>query len=345
MADEQERRPSPGTPDAAEETAPAKRILIVDDDQTVLESLSDFLQFHGFAVRAAPGASQGMQALAENDFDLVICDLVMPGMDGIALIKLIRESGKEVPLLVMTGFASIEYAVESMKAGAADFITKPLKLDHVMLIVNRVLETRSLRKMAQEREYYKDLSNSDGLTQISNFRHFNHLLRVEIDRQRRYHRPLTLLMIDIDDFKKTNDRHGHLIGDMVLIKIAGLLKSQIRGCDFVARYGGDEFTIILPEVSQKEALAVGRRIQKAIELHKFQSPDYKDIGSISVTIGIASFPQDAPDAKELVARADRAMYAGKSAGKNCICLFGDEQNVIRPQHRERGEGGAAGSSV
>lgn len=314
---------------ASGESSPPKRILVVDDDDTVRESLSDFLEFHEFAVTAVASASQALQAVAQNEYDLIISDLVMPKMDGIALVKSIRDTGKDVPFLVMTGFASIEYAVESMKAGATDFLTKPLKYDHVMLIVNRVLETCALRKMASEREYYKDLSNSDGLTKISNYRHFNHVLQLEIDRQRRYHRSLTLLLIDIDDFKKTNDRYGHLMGDMVLIKIAVLLTAEIRGFDFVARYGGDEFTVILPEVTGKEALAVGRRIMKAISLHEFKSPEHKDIGSIGVTIGIATFPKDAADAQDLVAKADRAMYAGKSAGKNCLCVFGEEANIIR----------------
>ncbi len=313
----------------AGEPAQARSILIVDDEETVRESLGDFLEFHDFSITLADSAARALEILAKKDFDLVISDLVMPHMDGIALIKAIREAGKDVPLLVMTGFASIEYAVESMKAGATDFITKPLKFDHVMLIVSRVLETCSLRKMAQEREYYKDLSNSDGLTKISNYRHFNHVLQLEVDRQRRYGRPLTLLIIDIDDFKKTNDRFGHLIGDMVLIKIAALLTAEIRGFDFVARYGGDEFTVILPEASEREAVAVGRRIMKAIGMHEFQSPEHKDIGSISVTIGIASFPKDAAEGQDLVAKADRAMYAGKSAGKNCLCIFGDEPSIVR----------------
>jgi len=306
-----------------------RRILVVDDDETVRESLKDFLEFHDFTVVAVDGAARALEHVTGGQFDLVISDLVMPQMDGIALIKAVRESGIDVPLLVMTGFASIEYAVESMKAGATDFITKPLKFDHVMLIVNRVLETETLRRLAREREYYKDLSNSDGLTQIGNYRHFHHVLRLEIDRQKRYGRPLPLLMIDIDDFKRTNDRYGHLIGDMVLIKIASLLRDEVRGFDFVARYGGDEFTVILPEVSEKAAVAVGRRIMRAIALQEFSSPEYKDIGPVSVTLGIASFPRDAGDAQGLVAKADRAMYAGKSAGKNCLCVFGDEKNIVR----------------
>jgi two-component system, cell cycle response regulator len=329
MAEQPKPPAAAGRAAAAGEPAPPKKILIVDDDETVRESLNDFLEFHDFVVTAVASAAQALETMASNEFDLVISDLVMPKMDGIALVKSIRDSGKDVPFLVMTGFASIEYAVESMKAGATDFLTKPLKFDHVMLIIKRVLETSALRKMAREREYYKDLSNSDGLTKISNYRHFNHVLQLEIDRQRRYHRPLTLLMIDIDDFKKTNDRYGHLMGDMVLIKIAALLTAEIRGFDFVARYGGDEFTIILPEVSEREALPVGRRIMKSIGTHEFKSPEHKDIGSVGVTIGIASFPKDALEGQDLVAKADRAMYAGKSAGKNCLCVFGDEANIIR----------------
>jgi diguanylate cyclase (GGDEF)-like protein len=329
MADDQDPLRLPAASVPGGDPAMAKRILVVDDDDTVREALKDFLELYDFAVTAVDNARQALEAVARDEFDLVISDLVMPKMDGIALIKAIREAGKDVPLLVMTGFASIEYAVESMKAGATDFITKPLKFDHVMLIINRVLETSALRQMAREREYYKDLSNSDGLTQIGNYRHFNHVLQVEIDRQRRFSRPLTLLLIDIDDFKKTNDRFGHLIGDMVLIKIAALLKDEVRGFDFVARYGGDEFTVILPEVPEKAALAVGRRIMKSIGLHEFRSPEYKEIGQVTVTIGIASFPKDAATAQDLVAKADRAMYAGKSAGKNCLCVFGEEKAIIR----------------
>jgi len=307
---------------------PEKKILIVDDDPAARESLEEFLCLNRFTAMAVSNAPDALNILSKTDIDLVLTDLVMPDMDGISMTKAIRAMNKDIPVLVMTGFASIEYAVEAIRAGATDFITKPLKLDHVVFIINRVLETRSLRLKAQETDFYKDLSNRDELTKISNYRHFNYVLQVEIDRQLRYHRPLTLLVIDIDDFKKCNDTHGHLTGDLVLVKVASLLTAQVRGCDFVARYGGDEFTVILPEIGDKEALAVCRRIMKSIELCEFQSFEKENIGLLTVTIGIASFPQSAKDSQDLVEKADRAMYAGKKAGKNCICIFGDEITVF-----------------
>jgi two-component system cell cycle response regulator len=316
-----------------------KKILIVEDDQVARESLEEFLQLSCFEVLAVGNAPEALEILRREEYDLVLTDLVMPDMDGISMTKAVREFRKDTPVLVMTGFASIEYAVEAIKAGATDFITKPLKFDHVLLIINRVLETRSLREKARETEFYKELSNRDELTKISNYRHFNYILQLEVDRQIRYHRPLTLLIIDIDDFKKCNDTHGHLTGDLVLVKVASLLTSQIRGCDFVARYGGDEFTVILPEISDKEALAVCRRIMKSIGQCEFQSFEKENIGPLSVTIGIASFPQNAGDSKELVEKADRAMYAGKKAGKNCICIFGDEINVLRSPNSPPGKAG------
>ncbi len=308
---------------------PEKKILIVEDDPVVRDSLEEFLRLNSFTVLAVNNAPEALKILMKTDFDLVLTDLVMPDMDGISMTKAIRSLNKDIPVLVMTGFASIEYAVEAIKAGATDFITKPLKLDHVVFIINRVLETRSLRIKAQETEFYKELSNRDELTKISNYRHFNYVLQLEIDRQLRYHRPLTLLIIDIDDFKKCNDNHGHLTGDLALVKVASLLTSQIRACDFVARYGGDEFTVILPEISDKEALAVCRRIMSSIEQCEFQSFDKENIGPLSVTIGIASFPKNAKDSNELVEKADQAMYAGKKAGKKCICTFGDKINIER----------------
>lgn len=127
-----------------------KKILVVEDDQVAREMLEEFLQMNCFTVLAVSSAPEALKILVKTDFDLVLTDLVMPDMDGISMTKAIRDLKKDIPVLVMTGFASIEYAVEAIKAGATDFITKPLKLDHVVFIINRVLEARALRIKAQE---------------------------------------------------------------------------------------------------------------------------------------------------------------------------------------------------
>jgi len=302
------------------------RILIVEDEEDASITLEELLKMKNYEVQAVANAKEALEILAISSFDLIISDLLMPKTDGIALTKAVREMGIETPLVVMTGFASVEHAVESMKAGASDFITKPFNADQIQIIINRTLNAKRLEKLAQEREFYKNLSNIDGLTDLSNYRYFYQLLESEIERQKRYKRPVSLMMIDVDNFKSYNDKFGHLIGDLILKQIAFLIKKATRGCDFVARYGGEEFVVILPETPEKEAAVLGERILLAIEQFEFQTPEGQDIGKVTVTIGVATYPADAQGQKELIEKSDQALYQGKRAGKNCIVVYG-AQNI------------------
>jgi len=305
------------------------RILVVDDEEDLRLTMADILQLNQLEVVTVASATGALEMLEKSAFDLVLTDLVMPRMDGIALTKAIKEMGLDIPVIVMTGFGSIEHAVESMKAGASDFVTKPFTPDYVIHIIKRVLETRHLREIAQERDYYKELSDIDGLTGIGNYRYFNQMLQIEVERQKRHNRPLALMVIDIDDFKRFNDSYGHLVGDQVLVQIAFLLRRSIRGTDFVARYGGEEFMVILPEISEKEAIRVGERILSSIKDFKFRTPDERTVGGVTVTIGLSSFPEDTMDRLELITKADQALYQGKRAGKGCLCVYNQPNNIIR----------------
>ncbi len=304
-------------------------ILIVDDEDDIRLMLQDFLTLEGYVVFTAQNAQQALEVLETTLIDVMIADLMMPKMDGIALTKAVNQLGLTVPVIVMTGFVSIEYAVESMKAGAADFVTKPLNLDHVLLIIEKVLEKRKLEKMAKESEFYRRLSHLDDLTEISNHRHFSLFLQAEIDRQQRYSRTLTLIMIDIDNFKHFNDTYGHLCGDFVLRQTAVLLKRSVRGCDFVARYGGEEFVVVLPETSGRDAVLAGQRIlaEFAVNFIKVGKMDKEE--RVSATLGMAFFPRHAHDQLELIARADQALYRGKAYGKNCLCIFGKRFRFVK----------------
>jgi len=299
------------------------RILIVDDDTPSRETLADFLIEDGFAVEAQATGQAALQVLQQLSFDLVISDLRMPHMDGVALINNIKAAGFEMPIIVITAFGTIEDAVTCMKAGASDFIIKPFNFGQIKLTIERALATKRLQRLARERELYEKMSYSDELTELANYRYFQKALLKETERARRYNRPLSLMMLDIDNFKKCNDAYGHLAGDMALKQIAYLIKKNTRGCDLVARYGGEEFTVLLPETSIEETQVVADRIRDSIEQAVFKTDNGQTIQNLTITIGISTFPDKSFDQKGLIHTADLALYQGKVAGKNRVVVYND----------------------
>ena len=143
---------------------------------------------------------------------------------------------------------------------------------------------------------------------------------MELEREKRYNRPLSLIMLDIDDFKNYNDQYGHPVGDMVLKNLASILKTATRGCDVICRHGGEEFAVILPETDKKEAAIVCERIRQSVEETNMLDAEGNSIGNIRITIGLASFPVDADNKNKLIEQADKALYRGKESGKNCTFL-------------------------
>lgn len=165
---------------------------------------------------------------------------------------------------------------------------------------------------------YQDMAITDGLTGLLNHRRSHEILRQEIKRAKRYQRPLSILMLDVDSFKSFNDTFGHPQGDVLLCSIAKILKSSVRNVDFVGRYGGEEFVVILPETIRSDAFILAERIREAIASEPFSAGGqviYK-----TVSIGVASFPDDAVEPTELVQMADEALYRAKRAGKNCVLV-------------------------
>jgi two-component system, cell cycle response regulator len=297
-------------------------ILVVDDDPLALDTIAELLVESGYRVFTAQGGQKALDILeTQTGIDLIVSDLMMPQMDGIALTKEIHSTGLDIPIIVITGFATIELAVETMKAGAADFITRPFNNDQIKITIKKVLETKRLKKLAGEREFYKQLSNHDEMTGLANYRACHETLEKETERAKRYNRPLTIMMIDIDDFKCCNDTYGHLAGDTAMVQIAGLIKKQTRASDVATRYGGEEFMVILPETTIEEASAVAERIRESIAEHQFVSEEGAPMASLSVTIGLSALPDHAATKKDLIRTADIALYKGKTMGKNRVVVF------------------------
>ena len=291
------------------------KILIVDDDDSIRDTVAEYLAITNYPSDTARNAEDAMRLLSEKKYDVVITDIVMNGMDGLQLTEHIK-SACDASVMIVTGYMR-EYTYESaIKKGADDFIFKPFRLEELLLRLKRVLRER---RLAQERnqilEKFKILSITDDLTRLFNSRHFHAQLETEMVRHQRYQRPLSLLMMDIDHFKRYNDMHGHLEGDQILSRMGKAIQSVLRAPDTAYRYGGEEFTVLLPETNLAAAINAAVRIKSEVEE---QLGEFMSIYSpITLSIGATEYrPGEEPST--FMKRADMAMYMSKHKGRNCI---------------------------
>ncbi len=174
-------------------------------------------------------------------------------------------------------------------------------------------------KKARLYQEVQELSIVDGLTGTFLRRHFLERFEEELQRSRYHRLPLSFLMVDIDHFKKCNDKYGHLVGDVVLKDIAHLLEEGVREIDLVGRYGGEEFSLLLAETNRESALQVAERLRFSVERHQFKA--YDEVGKVTISIGLATFPGDAQGTENLIDKADRALYKAKQSGRNKVCTL------------------------
>jgi diguanylate cyclase (GGDEF)-like protein len=237
-------------------------------------------------------------------------------MNGLELTKIIRQN-YNADVIIMTGY-SLEYTIEeSMAQGASDLIIKPIRLEDLLLRINVVLKNRSEKKENNRKlEELTNLTIRDDLTGLFNSRQFYRHIAQEVDRSNRYFRPLSLILMDIDNFKSLNDTYGHLFGDKILSGMGEIIQSAIRMQDTAYRYAGDEFTILLPETELERAIAVAERVRQAIEIETQVLSDPKPL-KVTVSIGVVEYLTD-EEIKCFVHRADSAMYTSKRKGRNNI---------------------------
>jgi len=296
-----------------------EKILIVDDDANIRESMHEFVQRAGYTVYSAEQAEKAIAFLKDIPLDVVITDIILPGMDGLELTDVVKND-YTANVIVMTGYSGEYSYEEAINKGAADFVFKPVRFEELLLRLKRVLKERELQR-ERERMLGKlqNLAITDGLTKLNNSRHFYHQLSAEVGRSNRYGHPMSLLLLDIDHFKDYNDQYGHLEGDKVLVRIAGVITSCLRAMDSAYRYGGEEFTVILPETTSKEALTVAQRIRAAVELETY-TPNGGDAVSVTISIGLTQYVQNEKKS-EFVHRADDAMYQSKENGRNKVTVL------------------------
>ncbi len=284
-------------------------ILIIEDEPAAASCLESTLKSSGYKVWLVNNPEEALGLLRSNTFCVAITELRSPKMNGIQFTRHAHKISEATNILVLTPYSFVSSAIEAMEAGAYGYITKPLNTSEIRIVVERAIERYFLLSTSDEKEYFVDLAVRDGLTGLFNRRYFNELINLEMNRVKRSPGALSLLMLDIDNFKNYNDTKGHPAGDELLKSIAKVFRDSVREVDIICRYGGEEFIIMLPQTEKKGAQIIAERIRLQSELFL----------PTTVSIGIASFPVDAQEIEQLIEKADNALYKAKNSGKNKCC--------------------------
>jgi two-component system chemotaxis response regulator CheY len=250
----------------------------------------------------------------------------MPNLDGLELIRLIREAGRPsyTYVILLTVRDAKEDVVSGLETGADDYLTKPFSLDELRARVvagERILSLEA--RLNRSRERMEKLATYDTLTSLLNRWAIERHAEAELSRVQREGGSLSLLMLDIDHFKLVNDRHGHLIGDEALRLLAHLLTENLRPYDWAGRWGGEEFLVLLPETDLVQAAVVAERIRAGVEESQLPLPDGSTL-QVQVSVGVASTSiatEGIPTLNVLLWQTDEALYRAKRAGRNRVCAF------------------------
>jgi two-component system chemotaxis family response regulator WspR len=342
---------------------PNQRVLLVDDDSLLCRALARAMggRFEFFS--AADGA-EGLRMARELRPDVVIADHAMPKIPGVELLAQLSAELPETIRILMSGYADYRALSESLRAGVHHFVGKPFSVHELENVIHLLLRQRALETERSElhgrlkdlsvrvrsssdelelpsdmrailqtidalqkaNERLQELALRDALTNLYNRRYLLENLELELARSRRYERPFSLLFLDIDDFKRLNDNHGHLAGDSILRTVGEMLLATdggIRSSDFAARYGGEEFCIVLPETPIQGAILKAERLRQTVAEHRWGSASWPVPASfepVTVSIGVASYPTQGATCQQLLAAADAALYEAKRQGKNRVVV-------------------------
>jgi len=343
-------------------------ILIVDDSEEAREHISAVLAEGMAEVRTltAPNGLDAFMLMVSRHVDLVLCDVMMPVLDGLKFLalKATRPDLVDIPVIMLTVLEEVGQKVKALEAGAADCLTKPTHASELLARVRVHLRARAFQQELRRKNAELELlSNTDALTKIANRRHFLAIAEAELLRAAEDRSSLSVVMADIDHFKKINDSYGHLVGDQVLGRVAEVLQSDLRQGELAARYGGEEFAVLLPYTDVRGAAAFAQRCRRRLEgmlmdvagralsIRAQAGPSLQPaapqsvrqvspvepeitwaftptlrVGELRVTasFGVATFPSPKiHTVDDLLRRADRALYRAKASGRDCVYLDGE----------------------
>ncbi len=304
------------------------RILLVEDNRLQAQFIKDFLEKKGYDVLLVETGASAIKTAKTTPVELILLDLVLPDIGGTEVCRWLRhnQDTKDIPIIILTAKTDISDKVAGLEAGAHDYLPKPFDEAELNARIYAALRTKALQdELKQRNRQLEELTRklelmaiTDHLTGIYNRRHFEKIIGTEFAKVFRYNLSLSCLMVDIDHFKRINDKYGHDAGDFVLKKISELISSSLREVDTLARWGGEEFIVLLPNTTKDDARRVAERILRTVSKYHFDKlPDNE---TITVSIGVASVTEDKDidNWEKLIKVADDALYRAKTKGRNRV---------------------------
>lgn len=300
------------------------RILVIDDEMLDMELIDDILAPDYDMHFAADGGS-GLDLAVRKMPDMILLDVMMPDMDGYEVFKRLRmdQRTSEIPVIFITGRGDVAAETRGLELGAVDYITKPFNPSPLRARVH----TQVRLKLARDR--FARMAATDGLTGLGNRCYFDAMLAHEHARHMRSGAELSLILLDVDQFKAFNDSYGHVSGDNCLRAIAGAMQKAVsRATDILARYGGEEFVLLLPETHLKGAVFLAEKVRKAIS--DLGIPHvHSGVGHVTASLGVASARLvQGSSARDIVEEADVQLYAAKASGRNRVAAHSLEASLL-----------------
>lgn len=300
-----------------------KQVLVADDDYNFRTAMVDMVGGWGYEVQSAKHGLDVWEILLQEDAPrLMILDWVMPGLNGVEICRRLRERGEDPNyyIILVTVQDQIEQLAEGLAAGADDYLTKPVvpeELEARLLAGKRILDLQT--QLIAARDAFRVQATHDPLTNLWNRKGILEIMRREVGRASRGGAPLSVIMLDLDYFKQTNDTYGHPAGDALLVELANRMQESIRSYDAVGRMGGDEFLVVLPECDTESVLYLAERIRKNLALSNSVLP--RDAFPVTASMGLASTSMGIGlDAHDLILAADSALLNAKRRGRDRVEL-------------------------
>lgn len=299
-----------------------RKILTVDDDPQSLKILQKALEWDGYQVKTADSGEAALKIMSEWSPHLVLLDVNMPGLNGLQTLQFLRNRPEYVSTIFVSGESETDDVIRGLDAGADDYICKPYQPAELLSRIRCHLRIKDIRdELRRANAKLKELVDRDDLTGLFNMRSLYQKLDLELQRASRYQRQVAVIMMDMDHFKSVNDDADHLFGSFVLSEVGQIIRDNMRKVDFAARYGGDEFLIVLTEINLEGALTFADRLRNLIQAKDFRNELHSKKLTSSLGLAISAPGDQGIDARNLVRLADQALYKSKELGRNRIEYF------------------------